>query len=408
MYYNYIPEAAFDPARDNPPFSSLQSNCCGTSHLDFSTPYDGGKILYALGSSNSPLSYPTNPVLGGGIDPATNFPKNGTFQVYFTPQHVQIPYVYGYSFETEMQMPAQVVVTVGYQGSDSHNLLRIFNANQVFDAPSQHANPSFYIKPDVDANYNSLNVGAVRHFANNIQLAMKYRWSKSLDTVSFGDGANASANETFPRNLRTEYGPSDFDTTNFLLFSAVARSPYLGGRSSLVGKIVGGWEFSPIYTFHTGFPWTPVSNNCINTPGQVGICPIRPVAYFGGAGTSTDNSALIAGSNFPGGGLKFFNPGANNCTPATCAPGVGRNSFRGPNYESLDLAFGKTFALSFLREGTDLQLRMNAFNVFNHLNLAPYGLNTPSTIIQDPNFGTPGTTTALAGRVIELQARFQF
>jgi hypothetical protein len=51
---------------------------------------------------------------------------------------------------------------------------------------------------------------------------------------------------------------------------------------------------------------------------------------------------------------------------------------------------------------------MNAFNVFNHLNLAPYGFNTASTIIQDPNFGTPGTTTALAGRVIELQARFQF
>ncbi|MFL6440103.1 MAG: TonB-dependent receptor domain-containing protein [Terriglobales bacterium] len=404
MYYDYIPEAAFDPARDNPPFSSLQGNCCGTD----SSPFDAGKILYALGASNSPLSYPANPVLGGGIDPTTNFPRNGTAQVYFTPQNMHIPYVYGYSLDTEMQMPAQVVVTVGYQGSDSHDLLRIFNANQVFDTPSQHSNPSFYIKPDVDANYNSLNVRAVRNFANNFQVAMKYRWSKSLDTVSFGDGANASANETYPRNLRTEYGPSDYDTTNFLLISAVARSPYVGGRSSLVGKIVGGWEFSPIYTFHTGFPWTPVSNNCINTPGQVGICPIRPIAYLGGAGMSTDNSALITGANFPGGGLNFFNPGPNNCTPATCAPGVGRNSFRGPNYESLDLAFGKTFPLSFVRESADLQLRMNAFNVFNHLNLAPYGFNTPSTIIQDPNFGTPGTTTALAGRVIELQARFQF
>src|SRR6185312_2723549 len=135
-------------------------------------------------------------------------------------------------------------------GSDSHNLLRIFNANQVYDTPSQLSSklittPSFYIKPDVDANYNSLNVGAVRRFTNNFQLAMKYRFSKSLDTVSFGDGANASANETYPRDLRTEYGPSDFDTTNFILISGVVRSPYLGGRSSLVGKIVGGWELSP-------------------------------------------------------------------------------------------------------------------------------------------------------------------
>ena len=123
---------------------------------------------------------------------------------------------------------------------------------------------------------------------------------------------------------------------------------------------------------------------------------------------NTDNGALISGANFPGGGLKFFNPGANNCTPATCAPGVGRNSFRGPNFEQVDLTFGKQFPLSFVRENADLEVRMNAFNVFNHLNLAPYGFNTASTIIQDSHFGTPGTSNALAGRVIELQARFQF
>jgi hypothetical protein len=171
---------------------------------------------------------------------------------------------------------------------------------------------------------------------------------------------------------------------------------------------VGGWELSPIYTYQTGFPWTPLSNNCITTVAQVGICPIRPVAYLGGAGSNTSNSALINGTNFPGGGLKFFNPGPNNCTPLTCAPGVGRNSFRGPNYEQVDLTFGKQFPVSFVREGSFLELRMNAFNVFNHLNLAPYTFNTPSTIIQDPHFGTPGTSNALAGRVLELQARFQF
>jgi hypothetical protein len=408
MYYDYIPEVAFDPARDNPPFAAFEANCCGTSHLDFSTPFDGGKILYSLGASNSPTSYPGNPKLGGGINPATNLPVNGTVQVYFSPQHIQIPYVYGYSFEAEMQMPQQVVVTVGYQGSDSHNLLRIFDANQVFDLSSPSVNPGFYIKPDVDANFNSLNVRAVRNFVNNFQVAFKYRWSKSLDYGSFGDGANALANETFPRNLATEYGPSDFDATNFLVLSAVARSPYLGGRNSLLGKIVGGWELSPIYTYQTGFPWTPVSNNCINTPAQIGICPIRPLGYFGGAGTDTSNSALISGANFPGGGLKFFNPGPNNCTPLTCAPGVGRNSFRGPGFEQLDMSFGKQFPVSFVRENAFIEVRANAFNVLNHLNLSPYTFNSSSTIIQDPHFGTPGTTNALAGRVIELQARFQF
>ena len=72
------------------------------------------------------------------------------------------------------------------------------------------------------------------------------------------------------------------------------------------------------------------------------------------------------------------------------------------------MTFGKNFPLGFVRESAALQLRLNAFNVFNTLNLAPYGFDTPSTIIQDPNFGTPGTTPALAGRIVELQARFQF
>jgi carboxypeptidase family protein/TonB-dependent receptor-like protein len=414
MYYDYIPEATFDPARDNPPFSAFEANCCGTAGAadGFGSPFDGGLILYSLGASNSPTSYPGNPLLGGGINPATNLPKNGgTVQVYFTPPHIQVPYVYGYSLETEMQMPAQVVVTLGYQGSISKHMLRIFDANQIFDvvAPLKtQVNPGFYIKNDVNANYNSLNVRVVRNFVNNFQVALKYRWSKSLDTASFGEGANASANETYPRDLATEYGPSDYDATNVIVLSAVARSPYLGGRSSLLGKIVGGWELSPIYTYQTGFPWTPVSNNCINTIAQVGICPIRPIAYFGGAGTDTGNSALIKGANFPGGGLKFFNPGPNNCTPLTCAPGVGRNSFRGPNYEQVDLTFGKQFPVSFVREGSFLELRMNAFNVFNHLNLAPYTFNTASTVIQTPQFGTPGTSNALAGRVLELQARLQF
>jgi hypothetical protein len=278
----------------------------------------------------------------------------------------------------------------------------------VFDISNPHVNPGFYIKPDVNANFNSMNVRVVRNFVNNFQVALKYRWSKSMDEGSFGEGANALANETFPRDLSTEYGPSDYDATNFLVLSAVARSPYLGGKSSLVGKIVGGWELSPIYTYQSGFPWTPVSNNCINTPAQIGICPIRPIGTFGSPGTDNSNSALISGANFPGGGTQFFNPGPNNCTPLTCAPGVGRNSFRGPNYTQVDLTFGRQFPVSFVRENAFIEFRMNAFNVFNHLNLAPYTFNTSSTIIQDPHFGTPGTTNALAGRVIELQARFQF
>ncbi|HEY6253395.1 MAG TPA: TonB-dependent receptor, partial [Candidatus Angelobacter sp.] len=190
MYYDPVPEAVFDPARENPPFHALEDNCCGTAGPPFDgfgSPFDGGLILYSLGSSNSPTSYPGNALLGGGIGP-NNFPKNGgTAQVYFEPQNFRLPYVYGYSLETQLQLPARLVGVIGYQGSSSHHLVRIYDANLVFDAPAGstvQSNPSFFISPDVSANYNSLNASLMRNFANGFQLAFKYRWSRSMDEVS--------------------------------------------------------------------------------------------------------------------------------------------------------------------------------------------------------------------------------
>jgi outer membrane receptor protein involved in Fe transport len=409
MYYNGVPEAVLDPARENPPFHAFENNCCGTSGLEgFGGPYDPtcgpGQnmpcIIYSLGSSDSPLSYPGNPALGGGIGPG-GFPRNCCVQVYFEPQHFRIPYVYGYSLETQMELPAKMIFTLGYQGSDSHHLIRIFNANQVYDGPVTHSAPNYYIKPDVTANYNSLNARLERRFANGVQAAFKYRYSKSLDEVSFGQ-PDSSVNETFPRNLRSEYGPSDFDVTHFAVLSGIWDLPIYRNSHEGLGKVLGGWQLSGIFTAHSGFPWTPIDNVCFVTLGNQGICPIRPSGYSGGAGTDSSNGTFLTpNGNFPKGGMNYFNLAAG-------PPGIGRNSFRGPHYQSIDMTLGKNTPMPFLGEGGSLQIRMNAFNVFNHLNLTPFGFNTRSTIIQDPFFGTAADNPALAGRIIELQARITF
>ncbi len=408
MYYDPVTEAVFDPARENPPFHALEDNCCGTAGPPFDgfgSPFDGGLILYSLGSSDSPLSYPGNPKLGGGVGP-NNFPINGgTAQVYFEPQNFRLPYVYGYSLETQIELPTKIVFTLGYQGSDSHHLTRVFDANLVYDAPAGatvQSNPSYFIKPDVTANYNSLNARVERRFAVGFQVAAKYRWSKSLDEVSFGQ-PDASVNETYPRDLRSEYGPSDFDVTHFAVISGIWDLPVFRNKKEGVARFLGGWQLTGIFTAHSGFPWTPVDNNCLQTPGQQFICPIRPVGYSGGAGTNYSNRTFLTqNGNFPGGGANFF-----TLTPVG-PPGVGRNSFRGPHYQSMDMTFGKNTPLPFLGEAGNLQLRINVFNVFNQLNLSPFTFNTNSTVVQDQFFGTAGNTPALAGRVAELQARFSF
>jgi len=91
--------------------------------------------------------------------------------------------------------------------------------------------------------------------------------------------------------------------------------------------------------------------------------------------------------------------------PNNLPPGIGRNSFRGPRYFAVDMSLAKRTGLpSFLGEGAFLEFKANFFNVFNNLNLANFGFFSPA--VDSPDFGR--AQNALAGRVVELQARFNF
>jgi hypothetical protein len=87
---------------------------------------------------------------------------------------------------------------------------------------------------------------------------------------------------------------------------------------------------------------------------------------------------------------------------------IGRNSFRGPGFRSVDLSLAKNFRLDTfgMPEASLVQLKMNAYNVFNILNLTPFNFGDTNTNINDPTFGR--AISATSGRVLELEARFQF
>jgi hypothetical protein len=230
-----------------------------------------------------------------------------------------------------------------------------------------------------------------------------YRWAKSIDTLS-NEGPGAVTNQTFPQDLRQERGPSDYDVRHNLVMSGLWELPFFRGRHDFAGKALGGWHLDGILQWHTGFPWTPHTGQCVRAPGsQDFICPSRPPHYFGGALDDTSNEAFIRpGGNFPGGGLKFFD---QNNPQGTLLPGIGRNSFRGPRYFAIDMSLGKRTGLpAFFGEGAFLEVKANAFNVFNNLNLAPFGFFAPN--VDSPDFGR--AQHALAGRVVEFQARFNF
>jgi hypothetical protein len=145
-----------------------------------------------------------------------------------------------------------------------------------------------------------------------------------------------------------------------------------------------------------------------------------PAAYSGGfkpnfrsdatidASSSFTPPTIVAGTLFD---CLFPSPDPTLCPsgqqgfgPLPTAPGIARNSFRGPGYFDVDATLSKTFGLpsnKILGERAGLEFRINFYNLFNKLNLY-----NPQTDIINSHFGE--AQTALGSRVIEMQARFSF
>jgi hypothetical protein len=397
--YNRIPVAPLNNVRGNPPFFARFGLCCGTAVGEFGSPFANGTILYATGATNSPGSYPVNPALGRGVRPDGSV-IGAAVELWGTPQDLPNPYVYHYSLEMQYELGGNLVATAGYQGSTGHKLIRIVNQNFLFTN-----NPNFFqiffSTPDVNSSYNALNLSLTRRYTKGISLQANYRWSKSIDQLSY-EGPGFVTNQTFPQDNRTERGPSDFDVRHYFNATALYELPFFKGRNDLAEHVLGGFMITGIVTYRTGFPFTALSGTCTSTPGGPGLCPSRPQGYSGPSDLPSSNDAFITGIFGPN-GASFFPRIAN------APPGIGRNSFRGPKYFSTDISLVKQIPLSGIRrlgEAANLELRANFFNVFNQLNLAPFNFFSSSTNITDPNFGK--ATTGLAGRVIELQGRLRF
>jgi Carboxypeptidase regulatory-like domain/TonB dependent receptor len=420
--YDRFDDNIFNNTRNNPPDVASYGICCGGP----TNPFVGGQILFNTGTSNNPLSYPGNSVLATGLG-ANGLPivvPGGAYvppNIYADPVNMPVPYVYLYSMQMQYSLPENWVLTVGYQGSAGHHLTRIVNLAEFYPPPP---NPSvsqvFTFTPDTNTDFNALTAQFEHRFHHGVSANVQYTYSKSIDQLS-AEGPGFVTNQTYPIDDHTERGPSDYDATHNFRAYGVWDLPILRARNDFLGKVVGGWELNGIYQFHSGFPWTPVADNVCPVIGSTSLCPIRPTGYNGGAGSNYETSAFLPpiAANFPAissGTDPYFTLQTSGTTPDF--PGIGRNSFRGPRYQDIDLSVLKNFALpamKLLGDGANIQLRMTAYNAFNKLNLAPFSFGSNSTVISyggsptptpNPLFGL--ATSGLAGRVLELQARFSF
>jgi hypothetical protein len=258
-------------------------------------------------------------------------------------------------------------------------------------------------------------------------------WAKSMDDAS----QPYEEDPYYPDNPSYSRGRSDYDIGKSFKAFGLWQPVIFHGKNGWLEKVAGGWSLSGIFNFHTGFGWspnygTPQSLYCSNC----GYYNLRPT-YLGGAGTSHSNAAFESGSNFAGiltnqvtqtatvnGSTgtavaysnKYFNvpnfeEAMTGAFPNVAAalpppPGAGRNSMNGPDYKDVDASLTKSFGFPKMRvlgDDAKIEIRADAFNLFNITNLNPTGI---STNITSSNFGQD--TSILGSRTVSFQARFSF
>lgn len=452
IIFNRNSDAVFDNVRQDTPFSALASSCCFFDPGPIVGPPPGSNIVYTLGSGKQANSYPINPALSNGVAPngalcasagcATTTP----ISLFAALPNEPNSYVYIFSYQAQLEPVRDWVFKLGYQGSRSRKLVRTIDLNRLipgdtFDGnrdqiqsdgpnvqPCGPSNPTcphtgatgnplftniYTPLPDVNASFDAVVLSVDRKFSHGFQIDGSYTWSHAIDTASYEVGYQ----QTDPFNQQIDRGDSDFDVRRNLVIAGTWQSPFIGGRNTWMGQAVGGWTVSSILSNHSGYPLSALIGTCNTSDDRNGdgYCPDLPANFTGTGVISNPGKQQYIDGIFSGCQANSTGTVTQTTCPifdfTTRGPGCRcRNIFRGPGYTSLDMSLGKEFGLprtTYLGENAMLAIRANLFNIFNILNLAPFVPATAQTDIMNPShFGR--APDALAGRVIEFQARLSF
>jgi Carboxypeptidase regulatory-like domain/TonB-dependent Receptor Plug Domain len=396
------------------------------------------------GSENAPSGYLSNPFATNNTGTPNGFPSvpptstasfassepiGSTGGIYLVDPHLRTPYVYQYNLNIQQQLPGGMVLETGYVGYDAHKLTSLVDINpfplgsntRIYDPDSTNSiySQMLEFKNVGVANYNALQVNLTRRYANsmlgNTFYTFGYTWSHELDNVS-GFRERNSQVPYYDENYFWASG--DTDVRQALTFSGGWDLPFdrmWDGGPKLLTK---GWSLYPILTWRTGFPLDVLAGlSATNTdPGPAGDGDpnlVRADLVLPNVATyNPRNNQNINGNT----GNYFFNPLAFSAAPLVALDGIaqtnaaalvgqftegtlGRNAIRGPGEIDLDIALAKHF--KFFEDKLDAELRMDAFNAFNHANFG-----NPNTDINSPYFGQVSTT--LGPRVLQVALHFQF
>lgn len=339
------------------------------------------------------------------------------------------PYVHVWNLNLQRELWFDTVVTLGVAGSRGVHLLRSGDVN--IPTPQTLADGTLFFPPglarpntafgvielkssDGDSWYNAFILEVRKRLSHGIYFQSSYTLSRNIDTTQastfFSDATNGttSAMPEFP-GVNYNKGLADYHAKHNLVFNFIWDIPFARNLRGAKGKLLNGWQLASIGQLRSGNPLTVfVQNNRSRSLWNPSIGPGLGLDRPDFAPGFTAETAVTGDPN------SYFNPDAFALQPVGRLGNVGRGSLIGPNLRTFDLSLVKNTRWSRLGENTNLQLRLEAFNLFNRANFGTPGLLafTGAAGVSDdrqrvPTFGLIRSTVT-SSRQIQLGLRITF
>jgi hypothetical protein len=199
-------------------------------------------------------------------------------------------------------------------------------------------------------------------------------------------------------------GNSIFDIRHRVVANFVYELPWMKSQEGVIGHLLGGWQWNGIFVYQAGAHWSPfdrrsrsLSGDCTQAGIDAGLC-INTAGDYNLDGESNDRPDALGNSFNPshdqwanGWGGQFAPGGGFFTTPCIgCVGNLGRNTFVGPNYWTVDTSVFKNIKVT---ERVGIQFRAEAFNVLNHTNFQLPGAGGATRgRVNNPSFGKAGGT----------------
>lgn len=347
-------------------------------------------------------------------------------------------YTHQWNLEIQRELSPTMMVSIAYAGAKSDRLpygsATANAANQAFpnntpaatvDAARQMpwvAANLTYSRSIGFAHYNALESRFQKRFSGGLQTLVSYTWGKSTDTgsgyfnVENGPGGGATIQNFY--DINTARGQSSYNIPHFLSWATVYELPAGKGKGrfdhGITQWLFGDWQANYIFQARSGAPYNvavtgDVANLKGSAPGNAPSGYARPNLLadpFVAGPVSANPDPLcqltISQKNAQGQSGKaadavhtpasWFNPCAFGI-PSGAFGNLGRNAFNGPHVVNMDFSMFKTVPI---RESMSLQLRFEAFNVFNIQNY-----DTPANAQLTINSSNTAIATG-SGRLTQL------